>query len=277
MKMPFRRVLHWPLLSCLLPAGCAHSRRPPRSNAARVVPQLPTSCARRWATRPSCAGLAALGGTVGAAACYTYATRLSQRQRAGRPRERSRCAPTVRTRAERRRHAPQCRTEATSQRRAEAGRRAVGAGQPESSDEPAAAKERERLDGEVKVAAQQAALQRDALERGQDLSSQRKTPSPTSTRKSPSWTRPGRHAAAGRYACHAARARVTRRTRAGGDHMTRRRSLLCGTHPDRPRCRLHHQPDARRECADLGAGVRQGGRAAARDRGAPSCAPSTSA
>jgi DNA repair exonuclease SbcCD ATPase subunit len=179
-RVPALRTLIWPLSACVLMAGCATQQQTASlecgAGGAGIAFAL---CKAMGNSNSKCAELAAAGGAVGAVACYSYASRLAKRRQelAGRENDLDARLKYVRglnedgqrLNAELQEHV-NVAAQHTADLQAQIGKNQVSAQQ--------LASERQRLDGEVKAASQQVALQSDALKELKTYQAQRKSPSP---------------------------------------------------------------------------------------------------
>lgn len=178
--MKTSRILLWPLASCALVAGCATPEQTASLECGAggaAVAYL--ACKALGNSDASCARFAVVGAGVGAVACYSYASRLEKRrqQLAGRENDLDARLQYVRGLNEdgqrlnaELRDRVTVATQNTAELSAKVRKNQLSAEQ--------LAKERQRLDGEVKAANQQVALQRDALNEVKTYQVRRKSPSP---------------------------------------------------------------------------------------------------
>ena len=180
MRNSFSHVLFWPLSTCLFMVGCATQEQTASLECgAGGAAASYLICKALGKSDRDCAGFAVAGGGIGAAVCYTYASNLAKRrqQLAGRENDLDAQLRYVRGLNEdgQRLNAELRERVSVATKRAQ-----ELSAQVNSNRAPAGAlaKERQRLDGEVKAASQQVDLQKSALQEAKNYQAKRKTPAP---------------------------------------------------------------------------------------------------
>jgi hypothetical protein len=169
-----------PAALCLLVAGCATQQQTAALECgAGGAAGGYLLCKMMGKSDRDCAGFAAIGGGAGGALCYGYAADLQKRrqQLAGRENDLDAQLQYVRGLNDdgQRLNARLRERIDTATRRAQELSAQVGRGRPPAAE---LARERQRLDGEIKEASQQIELQKGALQEVRTLQTRRRAESP---------------------------------------------------------------------------------------------------
>jgi hypothetical protein len=177
MKTPLSRKVLGPLALCMLAVGCA--TQPQTASLECGVGGVAAAylvCKALGKSDRDCAGFAVVGGGVGAAVCYSYASNLEKRRKqlAGRENDLDAQLQYVRGLNE---DGQRLNTELRQRvdvatKRAQELSAQVGANRASER-----AKEKQRLEGEVKAASQQVELQKNAVQEVKSFQDKRRTPS----------------------------------------------------------------------------------------------------